>query len=87
VMMALMFLLGLGLGAPQPMILTLLHESAPAGRAGEALGLRTTMINTSQTVMPLIFGAVGAALGIAPLFWAMSVALLAGGFFANRLRK
>jgi predicted MFS family arabinose efflux permease len=87
VMMALMFLLGLGLGAPQPMILTLLHESAPAGRAGEALGLRTTMINTSQTVMPLIFGAAGAALGIAPLFWAMATALVAGGFFANRLRK
>lgn len=87
VMMALMFLLGLGLGAPQPMILTLLHESAPAGRAGEALGLRTTMINTSQTIMPLIFGAAGAALGIAPLFWAMATALVAGGFFANRLRK
>lgn len=87
VMMALMFLLGLGLGAPQPMILSLLHESAPIGRAGEALGLRTTMINTSQTVMPLIFGAVGAALGIAPLFWAMAAALLAGSFFANRLRK
>jgi predicted MFS family arabinose efflux permease len=87
VMMALMFLLGLGLGAPQPMILTLLHESAPAGRAGEALGLRTTMINTSQTVMPLIFGAAGAALGIAPLFWAMAAALVAGGVFANRLRK
>lgn len=87
VMMALMFLLGLGLGAPQPMILTLLHESAPAGRAGEALGLRTTMINTSQTVMPLIFGAAGAALGIAPLFWAMAAALVAGGIFANRLRK
>lgn len=87
VMMALMFLLGLGLGAPQPMILSLLHESAPIGRAGEALGLRTTMINTSQTVMPLIFGAVGAALGIAPLFWAMAAALLAGSFFAHRLRK
>lgn len=87
VMMALMFLLGLGLGAPQPMILTLLHESAPAGRAGEALGLRTTMINTSQTVMPLIFGAAGAALGIAPLFWAMATALVVGGVFANRLRK
>ena len=87
VMMALMFLLGLGLGAPQPMILSLLHESAPVGRAGEALGLRTTMINTSQTVMPLIFGVVGAALGIAPLFWAMATALLAGSIFANRLRK
>ena len=87
VMMALTFLLGLGLGAPQPMVLTLLHESAPAGRAGEALGLRTTLINTSQTVMPLVFGAVGAALGVAPLFWAMAAVLTAGGVFANRLRK
>jgi MFS family permease len=86
VMMALMFMLGLGLGAPQPTILTLLHESAPAGRAGEALGLRTTLINTSQTVMPLIFGAVGAAIGVAPLFWMISAALLAGTFFAQGRR-
>ena len=86
-MMALMFLLGLGLGSPQPMVLTLLHESAPAGRAGEALGLRTTLINGSQTVMPLIFGAVGAALGMMPVFWAMSAVLVCGSFFAHRARR
>ena len=86
-MMALTFLLGLGLGSPQPMMLTLLHESAPAGRAGEALGLRTTMINGSQTVMPLLFGAVGAALGMAPVFWTMSAALVCGGFYARRARR
>ena len=86
-MMALMFLLGLGLGSPQPMLLTLLHESAPAGRAAEALGLRTTLINGSQTVMPLIFGAVGAALGMMPVFWTMSAVLVFGSFYARRARR
>lgn len=83
-LMLITFVLGLGLGAPQPTVLTLLHQSAPAGRAAEALGLRTTMINGSQTVMPLVFGALGAALGVAPLFWAMAAAMLAGSVFAQR---
>lgn len=86
-MMVLMFVLGLGLGSPQPMVLTLLHESAPEGRAGEALGLRTTLINGSQTVMPLIFGAVGAALGMMPVFWTISAALVFGSFYARRARR
>ncbi len=85
-LMVLMFVLGLGLGAPQPMVLTLLHETAPAGRAGEALGLRTTLINASQLTMPLLFGAVGAAFGLAPLFWAMAVILLGGGLATRRRR-
>jgi len=87
VLMAIAFLLGLGLGAPQPMVLSLLHQAAPQGRAGEALGLRTTLINTSQTVMPLIFGAVGATLGLTPLFWGMAAALLGGSVFARRKRE
>jgi predicted MFS family arabinose efflux permease len=78
-LMVLMFALGLGLGAPQPMVLTLLHETTPKGRAGEALGLRTTLINTSQTTMPMLFGAVGATLGLGPIFWAMAVFLICGG--------
>lgn len=85
-LMAIAFVLGLGLGAPQPMVLTLLHQSAPQGRAAEALGLRTTLINSSQTLMPLVFGALGAALGVAPLFWGMAAAMLAGGAFSRRRR-
>lgn len=85
-LMAITFVLGMGLGAPQPMVLTLLHQSAPEGRAAEALGLRTTLINTSQTVMPLMFGAVGAALGVAPLFWAMAATMLAGAASSHRRR-
>ena len=86
-MMVLMFALGLGLGAPQPMVLTLLHENSPAGRAGEALGLRTTLINASQTVMPLIFGAVGGALGMMPIFLLLGGALSAGASNAHLPRK
>jgi MFS family permease len=86
-MMALMFALGLGLGAPQPMVLTLLHENSPAGRAGEALGLRTTLINASQTVMPLIFGVVGSALGMVPIFFLLGGALSVGAVSAHLQRK
>lgn len=85
-LMAILFLLGLGLGAPQPVVLTLLHQMAPPGRGGELLGLRTTLINTGQTVMPLVFGALGAALGMAPLFFAMAVAMLVTGAATRRIR-
>jgi hypothetical protein len=35
--------------------------------------------------MPLAFGAVGAALGVSPVFWVMAVALAAGSWQAARL--
>ena len=80
------FLLGLGLGATQPSIMALLFTAVPAGRAGEAVGIRSVVLNASHTVLPLLFGGVGAALGMLPVFWTMSVALAAGGWFANRRR-
>ncbi|MFN7222295.1 MAG: MFS transporter, partial [Burkholderiales bacterium] len=83
VLMVLMFIMGLGLGAPQPMVLTLLHETAPNGRAAEAVGLRTTLINGSQTVMPMAFGVLGAAFGLMPLFYSMAALLFGGGAVLN----
>lgn len=80
------FLLGLGLGATQPSIMALVYATAPAGRAGEAVGVRTVVLNASQTVLPLAFGALGTALGLAPVFWSMAGALAGGGWFANRRR-
>lgn len=70
------FLLGLGLGAAQPNIMSLVHSHAPAGRVGEALGLRSMIINSSAVVLPLVFGAFGSVLGAAAMFWSM--ALIAG---------
>jgi predicted MFS family arabinose efflux permease len=80
------FVLGLGLGATQPSIMSLIYATAPAGRAGEAVGVRTVVLNTSHTVLPLLFGAVGAALGMTPVFLTMSAALAGGGWLANRRR-
>jgi predicted MFS family arabinose efflux permease len=83
---AIAFLLGLGLGATQPSIMALLFTAVPAGRAGEAVGIRSVVLNASHTVLPLLFGGVGAALGMLPVFWTMSLALAGGGWFANRRR-
>jgi predicted MFS family arabinose efflux permease len=83
---ALSFLLGLGLGATQPSILSLIYAAAPPGRAGEAVGLRTVVLNTSQTFLPLLFGGLGTAVGMAPVFLTMAAALAGGGWLANRRR-
>ena len=81
------FLLGIGLGATQPSVLSLIYASAPAGRAGEAVGVRTVVLNASHTFLPLAFGGLGAALGMTPIFWSMAVALAGGGWLANRRRR
>jgi MFS family permease len=86
VLMALAFILGLGLGMSQPIVMSLLFSAAPPGRAGEAIGLRTTALNFVQTTIPLVFGALGTALGLAPIFWAMALVLAGGTAFA-RLRR
>jgi len=83
-LMALAFLLGLGLGMSQPMVMSLLHNAAPPGRVGEAVGVRMSIVNLSQTSMPLLFGALGTALGMAPVFWATALLLCAGSFYARR---
>jgi len=84
---AIAFLLGLGLGATQPSIMALIYASAPAGRAGEAVGVRSVVLNASHTFLPLAFGGLGAALGMVPVFWSMASALAAGGWFADRRRR
>ncbi|WP_420042402.1 MFS transporter [Bordetella genomosp. 9] len=84
VLIALSFALGLALGSSQPSILALLHEHSPPGRAAEAVGLRLALINGSQVSLPLTFGALGAAVGVAPLFWAYAVTLAAAGWFNRK---
>ena len=82
-LMGLSFLLGIGLGCAQPMIMALLYAASPAGRQGEVVGVRTTMLNASHTLLPLAFGALGAALGMGPVFWSMSALLVSGSLFAR----
>jgi MFS family permease len=83
-LMAVSFVLGLGLGGTQPIIMGMLYAQAPAGRGAEAVGMRTLLLNITQAVIPLIFGALGAWMGMAPVFMAMGAALLAGAWYARR---
>ena len=70
--------LGLALGAVQPAILASVHDASPPDRHGEALALRSLTVHVSMAAMPLLFGAVGAALGAGTLFWIMAAALATG---------
>ncbi len=76
-------LLGITLGVAQPIIMTTLHHVTPDGRHGEALAFRSMAINTSSTLMPLLFGALGSAAGAAALFWVVG-GLVGGGAWLTR---
>lgn len=86
-LMAIAFLLGLGLGAAQPNIMSLVHSTSPEGRVGEVLGVRLTIIHSNQVALPLVFGAFGSVLGAAAMFWMMAALVFAGGVGAVRWKK
>jgi MFS family permease len=69
--------LGVSLGCVQPMIMSLMHQTTPPHRQGEALGLRLMAINASSVVMPMIAGSLGSLIGAGAVFWV--VALVVGG--------
>jgi hypothetical protein len=54
---------------------------------GEALGVRTTIMNSSHVVLPLVFGAFGAVLGAAAMLWTMAAIVGAGGGAALKWRR
>jgi len=85
-MAALSILLGLALGSVQPMIMSTLHQMTPHHRHGEALGLRAMAINGSSVVMPLLFGSVGALVGVGAVFWIVGAVVGAGSPLAWSLR-
>jgi len=81
---AIAFLLGLGTGCGQPLTLMMIYARAPEGRTGEALGLRMSINNLTHIVVPLFFGAIGTAFGVAPVFLANAVMLGASGMLRRR---
>lgn len=83
-LMTLSFVLGLSLGCTQPGILSLLQQHAPEGRKAEAFGVRMALINGSQVCLPVAFGALGAALGVMPLFWATAACVFSGAWLTRR---
>lgn len=83
-LIVLSFILGLGLGIGQPLVMTLLHRHAPPGRIGETVGLRMSLIQSMAVTVPLVFGALGATVGLAPVLGSVGVFLGLGGIAAHR---
>lgn len=77
-LMAIAAALGVAVGSSQPNVLSLLHHAAPNGRGAEALGIRATIGNGCQVVLPLAFGAAGATLGLFPVFWGVGAIIGSG---------
>lgn len=77
-LLAISFVLGLGLGCGSPLSLIITYNRAPEGRSGEAMGMRQTANKFIQVLVPVAVGTLGSALGIAPAFWLDSL-LLAWG--------
>jgi len=77
------FVMGLGHGLANPMMNTLLYEASPPNRIAEVLGLRTSASMALQVTMPILAGALGSLIGVAPLFWLVA-AMQVGGAYSAR---
>ena len=84
VLLLLSFALGLGLGVGQPLSIIMTYNRAPAGRTGEALGLRFTVVNFTHMAIPVAFGTIGSALGLVTVFAANSALMVGGGWLHRR---
>ena len=78
--------LGIALGAVQPMVMSMLHQITPHARHGEALGLRVLTLNASSVAMPMLFGAAGALIGVAGVFWVVGGVVALGTRAVGGLR-
>lgn len=79
--------LGLALGCGQPLTMMMCYDRSPPGRSGEALGVRFTIVNLTHLAIPVAFGAAGAVVGLAAVFWANGALLAAGGVLGDVLER
>ncbi|HKA41962.1 MAG TPA: MFS transporter [Burkholderiales bacterium] len=81
------FFFGLGMGVAMPLTVILMYERTVAGRAGQTLGMRLTVNNFMRAIGPLVFGAVGSAFGLPPVFWINGAMMMIGGLMSRTPRK
>jgi MFS family permease len=79
VLMAVSFVVGIGPGFAQPLLMAALYTAAPPGRAGEAAGLRLTLVSAMQLALPVCLGLLASAAGTAAVFWVYTAVAAAVG--------
>ena len=77
------FIFGLGMGIGIPLTVILMYASSPEGRSAQTLGLRLTGNNLVRVAGPVVFGAVGTALGLSAVFWIIAAIMAAGGVMSR----
>lgn len=81
---AISFLLGLGMGCAQPMVMSLFYALAPSGRIAEVNGIYKTLRGVTHIVVPVLFGGVGAAFGFIAVFLSNSALLATAGYLQRK---
>ncbi|MSQ71728.1 MAG: MFS transporter [Betaproteobacteria bacterium] len=81
------FVFGLGMGCGPPITMMLTYAQSAGGRSGEALGLRFTANHTARVIGPLLFGSIGSAFGLFPVFWLNALLLATGGWLSRRAER
>lgn len=76
------FFFGLGMGIGVPLTVILMFSRSAQGRSGQTLGLRLTANNFVRVTGPIVFGAVGTALGLPPVFWINAALMACGGLLS-----
>lgn len=83
-LVALLVLLGFGLGVGQPVTMAWLAAAAPPGSQGRAMSLRISGSRLGQIAFPTAAGAVAAGLGASGALWGIALALGAAGIISAR---
>ncbi len=81
------FAFGLGMGAGMPIVTMLIFQYSPAGRSGEAIGLKITTNHLTNLVSPILFGGIATAVGLAPMFWLNGLIMATGGYISWARRE
>ena len=74
----------MGIGIPLTVIL--MFANSATGRSGQTLGMRLTANNLVRFGGPIVFGAVGSAMGVAAVFWIVAAIMAGGGVLARQWR-
>ena len=77
------FVFGLGMGIGTPLTVIMMFGHSAVGRSGQTLGLRLTANNFVRSVGPVLFGAIGSALGLPPVFWIGALMMGSGGLMSR----
>lgn len=75
--------LGASIGLSYPLSIVLMHDSVPEERIGEVVGLRVSLLYTTQALAPLLAGVASAVLGVSGTFVALIGLFAAAGWVAR----